>query len=95
MDYFELMKKLRRKSSLGIAAHSKRLLLPGEMEKRSLKIGEDVRYYAVVVGFKNVDENDNWRYIQEIVPHSGNDITLLIEGEKMRVVKRELPAGDE
>ncbi len=86
LDYFELMKKLRRKSSVDIEAHSKEILLPGEMEKRSIRLDDDVHYYAVVVGFKDVEDNDNWRFIQRIIPHTKNDITLIIEETSMRKI---------
>lgn len=86
LDYFELMKKLRRKKSIDIEAHSKEILLPGEMAKRSIRLDDDVHYYAVVVGFKNVEDNDNWRFIQRIVPHKNNDITLILEEASIRKI---------
>ncbi len=88
LDYFELMKKKSSRLNGDIITQSKKILSPGEMEKRSIKLSKDVRYYAVVVGFEDVDDNDNWRYIQEIVPESRNDITLVLNQDSMKKVTK-------
>ncbi len=89
LDYFELIKPRDTKLRREIATRSKTILLPGEMEKRSLKLDKKIRYYAVVVGFKSAMEKDGWRYIQKIVPETKNDITLILSQESMkRVVKQ-------
>lgn len=84
LDYFELIKPRDSKLKREIATRSKTILLPGEMEKRSLKLDKKIRYYAVVVGFKSAMEKDGWRYIQKIVPETKNDITLILSQESMK-----------
>jgi type VI secretion system VasD/TssJ family lipoprotein len=86
LDYFELMKKKQSKLGGDIVSQSKKILSPGEMEKRSIKVDKNIRYYAVVAGFKDVEDNDNWRYIQEIIPESKNDITLILNQDSMKKV---------
>jgi len=86
LDYFELMKKKQSKLNGDIVTQSKKILMPGEMEKRSIKVDKNIRYYAVVAGFKDVEDNDNWRYIQEIIPESKNDITLILSQDHMKKV---------
>ena len=88
LDYFELMKKKSSGLNGDIITQSKKILSPGEMEKRSIKLSKDIRYYAVVVGFENVDDNDNWRYIQEIIPETRNDITLVLNQDSMEKVTK-------
>lgn len=88
LDYFELMKKKSSKLNGDIVTQSKKILLPGEMEKRSIKVDKNIRYYAVVAGFKDVNDNDNWRYIQEIIPESKNDITLILSQSSMKKVNK-------
>lgn len=88
LDYFELMKKKTSKLNGDIVTQSKKILLPGEMEKRSIKVDKNIRYYAVVAGFKDVNDNDNWRYIQEIIPESKNDITLILSQSSMKKVNK-------
>ena len=88
LDYFELMKKKKTKLDGDIITHSKKTLLPGEMEKRAIKVDKNIRYFAVVVGFQNVEDNDNWRFIQEIIPENKNDITLMLNQNSMRQVKK-------
>ena len=88
LDYFELMKKKQSKLGGDIVAQSKKILMPSEMEKRSIKVDKNIRYYAVVAGFKNVEDNDNWRFIQEIIPESKNDITLILDQNSMRKVNK-------
>ena len=88
LDYFELMKKKSSKLNGDIVTQSKKILLPGEMEKRSIKVDKNIRYYAVVAGFKDVNDNDNWRYIQEIIPESKNDITLILSQNSMKKVNK-------
>lgn len=88
LDYFELMKKKSSKLNGDIVTQSKKILLPGEMEKRSIKVDKNIRYYAVVAGFKDVNDNDNWRYIQEIIPESKNDITLILSQSNMKKVNK-------
>ena len=88
LDYSELMKKKASRLNGDIVTQSKKILLPGHMEKRRINVANNIHYYAVVAGFKNVDDNDNWRYIQEIVPGRKNDITLILSQEYMRKVRR-------
>lgn len=88
LDYFELMKKKQSKLGGDIVTQSKKILMPSEMEKRSIKVDKNIRYYAVVAGFKNVEDNDNWRFIQEIIPESKNDITLILDQNSMRKVNK-------
>ena len=88
LDYFELMRKKEFKLNGNIVTQSKKVLLPGEMEKRSIKIDKNIRYYAIVAGFKDVKDNDNWRYIQEIIPESKNDITLMISQNSMKKINK-------
>lgn len=88
LDYFELMKKKQSKLNGDIVTQSKKILMPSEMEKRSIKVGKNIRYYAVVAGFKNVEDNDNWRFIQEIIPENKNDITLILGQNSMRKVNK-------
>jgi type VI secretion system VasD/TssJ family lipoprotein len=88
LDYFELMKKKQSKLNGDIVAQSKKILLPGEMEKRSIKVDKNIRYYAIVAGFKDVNDNDNWRYIQEIIPENKNDITLILSQNHMTKVNK-------
>jgi len=88
LDYFELMKKKQSKLGGDIVTQSKKILMPSEMEKRSIKVDKNIRYYAIVAGFKNVEDNDNWRFIQEIIPENKNDITLILDQNSMRKVKK-------
>jgi len=86
LDYFELMKKKRSKLQGEIVRQSKKILNPAQMEKFHVRPSENVRYYAVVAGFKDVESNDNWRFIQEIVPERKNDITLILSQNNMKKV---------
>jgi len=89
LDYYEIAKKYLQKSKNGIIKRTKITLSPQKMFKKRLKLGKDVQYYAVAVGFSNVDINDNWRYIQEIIPESVNDITLLINENNITKIEKE------
>ena len=86
LDYFELMKKKRSKLEGDIIKQSKKILNPSQMEKFHVRLDSNTRYYAVVVGFKDVESNDNWRFIQEIIPERKNDITLILSQNSMKKV---------
>ena len=86
LDYFELMKEKRSKLKGEIIRQSKKTLRPSQMEKFHVRPSENVRYFAVVAGFKDVQSNDNWRFIQEIVPERKNDITLILSQNNMQKV---------
>jgi len=89
LDYFELIKPRDLKLRREIVTRSKTILSPGEMEKRSVRLGKKIRYYAVVVGFKDALQNDGWRYIQKIEPETKNDITLILGQDSMRRVAKQ------
>jgi len=86
LDYFELMKKKRSKLDGEIVKYSKKTLNPSQMEKFHVRPDPSTRYYAIVAGFKDVESNDNWRFIQEIIPERKNDITLILSQNSMKKV---------
>jgi len=86
LDYFELMKKKRSKLDGEIIKYSKKTLNPSQMEKFHVRPNANTRYYAIVAGFKDVESNDNWRFIQEIMPERKNDITLILSQNSMKKV---------
>lgn len=87
LDYFELMKA--KESNLGgeLSKKTKNILLPGGRIERKIKLSKDIRYYAIVASFKDVEENDNWRFIQEITPQSDNPIHLKISKNTIATVE--------
>jgi len=86
LDYFELMKKKRSKLGGEIIKYSKKTLNPSQMEKFHVRPDVNTRYYAIVAGFKDVQSNDNWRFIQEVIPERKNDITLILSQNSMKKV---------
>ena len=88
LDYFELMKKKESKLNGAIISQSKKILLPKDVERRSIKLDKNVHFYAVVAGFKDVDSNDNWRFIQKITPESENTLTLILSQDSIKKVNK-------
>ena len=84
LDYFELMKKKQSKLNGDIVSQTKKILVPSAVERQSIKLAGNVHFYAVVAGFKDVEENDNWRFIQEIKPGEENDLTLILFQDHMK-----------
>ena len=93
LDYFELMRKKKSKLDGDIVKHSKKILNPLQMEKFYIRPEAKTRYYAIVVGFKDVKSNDKWRFIQEIIPERKNDITLILNQNSMKKIHK-LPKND-
>jgi type VI secretion system VasD/TssJ family lipoprotein len=76
LDYMELMRKKQSKLGGDIVVQSKRIMAPGSSIQQSVRIGSNVRYFAVVAGFRNVDGSDNWRYIHRVSQGSTNTLSL-------------------
>jgi type VI secretion system VasD/TssJ family lipoprotein len=72
----ELMRKKQSKLGGDIVVQSKRIMAPGSSIQQSVRIGSNVRYFAVVAGFRNVDGSDNWRYIHRVSQGSTNTLSL-------------------
>lgn len=83
LDYFELMKLRESTLSGSVVSQSKLTLLPQNKDEQELEFTDDVRFFAVVAGFKDVTSNDNWRYIQKLEQGSGNDLILKIHADKI------------
>jgi len=78
LDYFEWVNKKDSNFNGALINRSKTILLPGKSAIFQTQLTDDLQYYAVIVGFKDVEDNDNWRYIQKIIPHGNNNIALKI-----------------
>jgi len=78
LDYMELMRKKQSKLGGDIVVQSKRIIAPGSVIRQSVRIGSNVRYFAVVAGFRNVDGSDNWRYIYNVSQGSINTLSLTL-----------------
>lgn len=83
LDYSEVMKAKRTKLDGDIIKYSKVILAPSQTEERHIKFKNKVNYYAVVVGFPNVTDNDNWRVIKEIEEKSRNVIEINLNENSM------------
>jgi len=78
LDYFEWINKKNSNFNGALINRSKTILLPGKSAIFQTQLTDNLQYYAVIVGFKDVEDNDNWRYIQKIIPHGNNNIALKI-----------------
>jgi type VI secretion system VasD/TssJ family lipoprotein len=83
LDYFELVKKKQHTKDRSIVSRSKKILLPTEIEKRNIILDARIKYYAVIVGFKDIDKNDNWRFIKKLIPNTQNEISIILTQDKM------------
>jgi len=81
LDYFELVDSKHINWHGELLSHAKTLLLPGHREIFQVPVSADMQYYALVIGFKDVKDNDNWRYIQQ-VSSSGGNVALKLSQER-------------
>jgi len=80
LDYFELVDSKHIQWNGELLSRAKTLLLPGHTEIFQVPVSEDMQYYALVIGFKDVKDNDNWRYLQQ-VPPNGDNVALRLSQE--------------
>ena len=83
LDYMELMRKKQSKLGGDIVVQSKRIVAPGSVIRQSVRIGRNVRYFAVVAGFRNVDGSDSWRYIHTVSQGTINNISLTLTSNRI------------
>ena len=91
LDYFELVDSKHINWNGELLSRAKTLLLPGHTEIFQVPVSVDMQYYALVIGFKDVRDNDNWRYLQQVSP-GGDNIALRLsqesDGYTSRAVER-------
>jgi len=80
LDYFELVDSKHVNWNNELLSRAKTLLLPGHTEIFQVPVSSDMQYYALVIGFKDVKDNDNWRYLRQ-VPLNGESIALRLSQE--------------
>ena len=83
LDYFELMRGKESQLNGDLISRNKKILLPNTSINRKIKPSKEVHYYAVIASFKDVEENDKWRFITEIIPESTNTIHLTISQDNI------------
>ena len=91
LDYFELIDSKHIQWNGELLSRAKTLLLPGHTEIFQVPVTEDMQYYALVIGFKDVRDNDNWRYLRPVPPNGGNVALRLSQesnGYTSRAVQR-------
>ena len=76
LDYFELVSSKRINWNNELVSRAKTLLIPGSTEIFQVQLTPDIQYYALVIGFKDVEDNDNWRYIRSVDAQGDNNIAL-------------------
>ncbi len=76
LDYFELVSSKRINWDNELINRAKTLLVPGSTEIFQVQLTPDIQYYALAVGFKDVEDNDNWRYIRAVDANGDNNIAL-------------------
>jgi len=76
LDYFELVDDKRVNWNNELIGQAKTLLAPGSTEIFQVALSPDIQYYALVIGFKDVEDNDNWRYIRAVNPHENQNIAF-------------------
>ena len=81
LDYFELVSSRRINWNNELISRAKTLLLPGKTEIFQVQLTSDIQYYALVIGFKDVEDNDNWRYIQSVNSNENTNIALKLSQE--------------
>lgn len=91
LDYFELVGSKHIQWDGELLSRAKTLLLPGHTEIFQVPVSNQMQYYALVIGFKDVKDNDNWRYLRS-VPSNGENIALRLsqesDGYTSRAVER-------
>ena len=80
LDYFELVDSKHINWNNELLSRAKTLLIPGHTEIFQVPVSSDMQYYALVIGFKDVKDNDNWRYLRQ-VPLNGGSIALRLSQE--------------
>ena len=91
LDYFELVSSKRINWNDELISRAKTLLTPGSTEIFQVQLTPDIQYYALVIGFKDVDDNDNWRYIRTVNANGNNNIALKlsqVNGYTSKAVRR-------
>lgn len=89
LDYFELVDSKHINWNNELLGHTKTLLLPGHTEIFQVPVSTDMQYYALVIGFKDVKDNDNWRYLRQVPPGGANiALRLSQEGDGATAVQR-------
>jgi len=91
LDYFELASSKRINWNGELVSRAKTLLVPGSTEIFQVQLTPDIQYYALVIGFKDVEDNDNWRYIRPVDANGNNHIALRLSqfnGYTSKAVKR-------
>ncbi|MCF6244386.1 MAG: type VI secretion system lipoprotein TssJ [Sulfurovum sp.] len=76
LDYFELVDSKKINWNDELVSRAKTLLTPNSTEIFQVGLTEDIQYYALVIGFKDVEDNDNWRYIRAVSTKGDNNIAL-------------------
>lgn len=89
LDYFELVDSKHVNWDGELLSRAKTLLLPGHTEIFQVPVSEQMQYYALVIGFKDVRDNDNWRYLRP-VPASGDNIALRLSQESDGYTSKEV-----
>lgn len=91
LDYFELVDSKHINWNDELLSRAKTLLLPGHTEIFQVPVSAEMQYYALVIGFKDVRDNDNWRYLQLVTPN-GDNVALRLsqesDGYTSRAVQR-------
>jgi len=91
LDYFELASTKHIKWNGELVSRAKTLLVPGSTEIFQVQLTPDIQYYALVIGFKDVEDNDNWRYIRAVDVNGDNHIALRLSqlnGYTSKAVRR-------
>jgi len=76
LDYFELVSSKKINWNDELISRAKTLLVPGSTEIFQVQMTGDLQYYALVIGFKDVEDNDNWRYLQAVNPSENHNVAL-------------------
>lgn len=76
LDYFELVSSKKINWNDELISRAKTLLVPGSTEIFQVQMTEELQYYALVIGFKDVEDNDNWRYLQVVNPNENHNVAL-------------------
>jgi len=76
LDYFELVSSKKINWNDELISRAKTLLVPGSTEIFQVQMTGDLQYYALVIGFKDVEDNDNWRYLQVVNPNENHNVAL-------------------
>ncbi len=79
LDYWTLMENATIKMNSDLIAHNKHIIIPNEEQTYKILFSERAKFLGIIGSFRELDANNQWRYIINLNNKSYNDAELEIK----------------